>query len=202
MYIVMISSPLNESGITHFFENRKKGFNVGHAGHVLFAGGSGGAHRKGAGGGVHEKGGGRGKGKGGGQGRQGRCGNGTNEEGGCSVAAASGDGSSAKASDGGTSEVSSYRYGKKGHWRGDGTAELCSRYHGPGHATDVCPTSREDAVLAASDDDDDYDAVEVSAFKDGDISERRNVSGRRGKESQLGRQRIRPGFAIVECLLT
>ena len=55
-------------------------------------------------------------------------------------------------------------------------------------------------MLAASDDDDDYFTVEVSVFNDGEISERHNVSAERGKQSRLGRQRIRPGFAIVECL--
>ena len=142
------------------FGSRKKGSNAGHAGHAMFDGGGDGGQRKGAGGGAHRKGGGRGKETGGRRGRQGRGGKGTNEDGGGSAAAAGGDGSSAKAADGGTSEVKCHRCGKKGHWRIDCTEELCSRCHGRGHAADVCPTSKEEAVLAASDDDDNCDTVE------------------------------------------
>ena len=87
------------------------------------------------------------------RGRQGRGGKGTDEDGGGSAAAAGGDGSSGKAADGGTSEMRCHRCGKKSHWRVDCTEELCSRCHGRGHAADVCPTSKEEAVLAASDDD-------------------------------------------------
>ena len=140
--------------------SRKKGSNVGHAGHAMFAGGGGFGRRKEAGGGAHRKGGDRGKGNGGRRGRQGRGGKSTNEDGGGSAAAAGGDGSSAKAADGGTSEVRCHRCGKKGHWRIDCTEEQCSRCHGRRHATDVCPTSKEEAVLAASDDDDNCDTVE------------------------------------------
>ena len=57
------------------------------------------------------------------------------------------------------------------------TEELCSRCHGRGHAADVCPTSKEEAVLAASDGDDDYDAVEASAFKAGETGEYSDVLG-------------------------
>ena len=46
-------------------ENRKKGFNAGHADHAMFTSVGGGGRRKGGGGGAHGKGGGRGKGKGG-----------------------------------------------------------------------------------------------------------------------------------------
>ena len=119
--------------------SRKKGSNAGHTGHAMFAGGGDGGHKKGAGGGTHGKGGGRGKGKGGRRGRQGRGGKGTNEDGGGSAAAAGGDGTNAKAADGGTSKVRCRRCGKKGHWRIHCTEELCSRCHGRGHATDVCP---------------------------------------------------------------
>ena len=72
-----------------------------------------------------------------------------------------------------------HRCGKKGHWRIDCAEELCSRCHGRGHAADICPTSKEEAVLAASDDDDDYDTVEASAFKTGETGECSNVSGRK-----------------------
>ena len=92
-----------------------------------------------------------------------------------------GNGSSAKATDGGTSEVRCHRCGKKGHWRIDCTEELCSRCHGRGHAAGVCPTSKKEAVLTASDDDDGYDTVEASAFKAGEIGECGNVSGRKGE---------------------
>ena len=135
--------------------------------------------RKGAGGGAHGKGGGRGKEKGGRRGQQGR--GGTNEDGGGSAAATGGDGSSAKAAEGCTSEVRCYRCGKKGHWRVDCTEKLCSRCHGRGHAADVCPTSKEEAVLAASDDDDDYDTVEASVSKARETSERSDVLGNKGE---------------------
>ena len=121
----------------------------------MFAGGGDGGHRKGAAGGAYGKDGGRGKGKGGRRGRQGRGDKGTNEDIGGSAAAANGDGSSPKAADGGTSEVRCHTCGKKGNWRIDCTEELCSRYYGRGHAADVCPTAKEEAVPAASDDDDD-----------------------------------------------
>ena len=159
--------------------SRKKGFNAGLAGHAMFAGGGDDGHRKRASGGAHGKGGGRGKGKGGHRGRQERGGQGTNEDGDGSAAPASGDGSSAKSADGGTSLVRCHRCGKKDHWRIDCAEELCSRCHGRGHAADVCPTSKEEAVLAASDDDDDYDTVEASAFKTGETGECSNVSGRK-----------------------
>ena len=139
----------------------------------MFAGGGDGGHRKGAGGGAHGKGGGRGKRKGGRRERQGRVSKGTNEHGGGSAAAAGGDVSSVKAGDGGTSEVRCHRCRKKGHWRIDCTEELCSRCHGRGHAADVCPTSKEEALLAVLDDDDDSDTVDASAFKaDGMINYR------------------------------
>ena len=127
------------------------------------------------------KGGGRGKGKGGRRGRQGRGGKGTNEDGGGSVAAAGGHGSSAKPADGGNSEVRCHRCGKKGHWRIDCTEELCGRCDGRGHAADVCPTSKEEAVLAASDDDDDSDAAEASAFKARETGKCSNGSGTKGE---------------------
>ena len=98
-------------------------------------------------------------------------GEGTNEDGAGSVAAAGGDGSSAKAAEGGTFEVRFYRCGKKGHWRVDCTEELCSRCHGRGRAADACPASKEEAVLAASDDDDYYDSIEASDFKAGEAGE-------------------------------
>ena len=68
----------------------------------------------------------------------------------------------------------------KGHWRIDCTEEPCSRCLGRGHAADVCPTSKEEAVLAASDDDDDFDAVEASAFKARETGKCRNVSVQKG----------------------
>ena len=74
-----------------------------------------------------------------------------------------------------------HRCGKKGHWRIGGTEELCSRCHGRGHAADVCPTSREEAVLATLDDNDDCDTVEASAFKARERGECSNVSGRKGE---------------------
>ena len=159
--------------------SRKKGSNAGHAGHAMFAAGSGGGRRKRAGGGAHGKGGGHGKGKGGRfRGQQGWGDQGTNEDSGGLIAAAGGDGSSTKAAEGGTSEVRCHRCGKKGHWRVDCTAELCSRCHGRGHAADVCPTSKEEAVLAASDDDDDNGTVEATAFKAGEAGECNDVLGR------------------------
>ena len=157
--------------------SRKKGFNAGHAGHAMFAGGGDGGQRKWTGDGAHRKGGGRGKERGGRRGRQGRGGKGTNENGNGPAAAAGGDCSSAKSADGGTSEVRCHRYCKIGHWRIDCTEELCSRCHGRGHAAYVCPTSKEEAVLAASDDDDDFDAVEASAFKARETGKCSNVSG-------------------------
>ena len=100
---------------------RKIGFNTGHAGHAMFAGGGDGGHRKGAGGGSHEKGEGRGKGKAGRLERQGRGGRGNKEDGGCSAAAAGGDGSSAKDAYGGISEMICHRCDKMGYWRVDCT---------------------------------------------------------------------------------
>ena len=146
---------------------RKKWSNAGHAGHAMFAGGGGGGRRIKAGGGAHGKGGGRGKGKGGHFRRQlGRGAKGTNEDGGGSAAAAGGYGSSTKAAEGDASEVRCYRCGKKSHWMVHCTEELCSRCQGWGHAAGVCPMSKEEAVMAASDDDGD-DTVEASAFKVG-----------------------------------
>ena len=162
--------------------SRKKGFNAGHAAHAMFTGGGDGGHRKGAGGGAHGKGGGRGKGRGGRRGRQGLGGKGTNEDGGDPSAAAGCDGSIDKAADSGTSEVGCHRCGKKGHWRIDCTEELCTRCHGRGHAADVCPASKEKAVLAASGDDADDNTVEGSAFKAGETGECSNVSGKKGEE--------------------
>ena len=81
-----------------------------------------------------------------------------------------------------------YRCGKKGHLRVECTEKLCSRCHGRGHAADVCPTSKE-AVLAASDDDDDYDTVEASAFKAGETGDCSDVLGKKGEgesASQVG----------------
>ena len=71
---------------------------------------------------------------------------------------------------------------KMGHWRVDCTEELCSRCHERGHAADVCPTSKEEAVLVASDDDDDYDTVKASAFKAEEAGECNDVLDRKGKE--------------------
>ena len=102
------------------------------------------------------------------------------EDGGGSTAAAGGDGSSTKAIDGGASELRCHSCGKKGHWRVDCTEDLCSRCHGRGHATDVCPTSKKEAVLAASTDDDD-DTVEASAFKAGQAGNYSDVLGRKGE---------------------
>ena len=80
-----------------------------------------------------------------------------------------------------------HRCGKKGHWRVDRTEELRSRCHGRGHAADVCPTSKEKAVLAASDDDANNNPVGASAFKAGETGERSNFSGRKG-EGESARQ--------------
>ena len=57
-------------------------------------------------------------------------------------------------------------------------------------------------MLAASEDDDDYDTVEASAFKARKTGECSNVRAERGKGSRLGKWGMRPGFAIVERLLT
>ena len=74
-----------------------------------------------------------------------------------------------------------HKRGKKGHWRIDCTEELCSRCDGRGHGADVFSTSKEEAVLAAAEDDDDYDTVEASAFKARETGECSNVSGRKGE---------------------
>ena len=140
-----------------------------------------GGQRKGAGGGAHRKVGGRENGRGGRRGRQGRGGKGTNKDGGGPAAAACGDGSSAKAADGGTSEVRGHKCGKKGHWRIDCALEICSRCHGRGRAADVCLTSKEEAVLATSDDDDVSDTAEASAFKARETGKCSNVSGKKGE---------------------
>ena len=63
----------------------------------------------------------------------------------------------------------------------DCTEELCSRCDGRGHAADVFSTSKEEAVLAAAEGDDDYDTVEASAFKARETGECSNVSGRKGE---------------------
>ena len=122
-----------------------------------------------------------------------------NEDGGGSAPAAGSDGSSTKSADGGTSEV---RCDKKGHWRVDCTELLCSRCHGRGIAADVSPTSKGEAVLAASDDDDDYDMVEASALRPERQASGVMVQERWGKGSRLGRYGMKAGFAIVERLLT
>ena len=59
--------------------------------------------------------------------------------------------------------------------------ELWSRCHGRGDAADACRTSKEKAVLAASDDDDDYDTVGASDFKARETGKCSNVSGRKGE---------------------
>ena len=161
----------------HRLSGSRKGFNAGNAGHAMFVGG----------GGAHGKGGGRGKGKGGRRGRQGRGGKGTNEDGGGSAVAVGGDGSSAKAADGGTSEVSCHRCGKKGHWRIDCTEELCSRCHGRGQAAGVCPTSEEEAVLTASDDDSGDDTVQASASRPEREASAVRFGAERGNGSRLGK---------------
>ena len=69
--------------------------------------------------------------------------------------------------------------GKKGNWRIDCTEELCSRCHGRGHADDVCATSKQEAVIAASDDDDGSDAFEASSFKARKTGKCNNVSGKK-----------------------
>ena len=56
-------------------------------------------------------------------------------------------------------------------------------------------------MLAASDDDDDYDTVEASAFNAREAGECSDGWAGRGKGSRLGRWGMRPGFAIVERLL-
>ena len=116
--------------------DRKKGFNDGHAGHVMYAGVDGGGGRG--------KGGNGGKGKCGKQGKHGRSGRGKNEDGGGSAAAADGDGSSAKAAEGCTSVGECHRCGNKGHW--NSTDKLCSRCNGRGHVDDICSSSIEEAV--------------------------------------------------------
>ena len=118
----------------------EKGSNAGHAGHAMFAGGDDGGQRKWPGGGAHRKSGGRGIAKCGRREQRGRGGKGTNEDGGGLAAAAGGGGRSAKAADGGATEVRCHRCGKKCSWRIDCSKELCSRYHGWGHAAVVCPT--------------------------------------------------------------
>ena len=173
----MTSPRLYETASPTFWKQEREV--QGHACHAMFAGGGDGGHGKGASGGAHGTGGGRGKGKGGRRGRQGRGGKGINEDGGGSATAAGGDGSSAKAAVGGTSETRCHRCGKKDHWRIDRTEELCSRCHGRGHAADVCPTSKEEAVLAASDDDADNNIADGSAFKAGEPGERSKVSDRK-----------------------
>ena len=78
-----------------------------------------------------------------------------------------------------------HRCGKKSHWRDDCTEELFSRCHGRGHAADVCPTSKEEAVLAALDDDNDDDTVETATFKAGEAGECSDVLGRKGEEESV-----------------
>ena len=129
-----------------------------------------------------------------------RGGKGTNEVGGGSAAAAGGDGSSARAAEGSTAEARCYRCGKKGHWRADCTEELCnrcqgrtanvcpasaekrcSRCNGRGHAADICPSPKDEAVLAMSNDDDDDGTVQASAFKAEETGECSYVLGRMGE---------------------
>ena len=119
--------------------NRKKGSNSGHA---LYAGnGAGGGHGKCV---DHSK------RKGGRRGKHGRVGKGTNQVGGGSAAAAGGDGSSAKDTEGSSPVRGCYRCGKEGNIRANCTEKLCSRCNGRGHTADVCPTSKEEAVLAVT----------------------------------------------------
>ena len=74
-----------------------------------------------------------------------------------------------------------HRCGKNSHWRVDCTEELCSRSHGCKHASDVRPTLKKDAVLAAFDDDDDGNTIEASTFKAAESGECSDVSGSKGE---------------------
>ena len=57
-------------------------------------------------------------------------------------------------------------------------------------------------MVDASNDDVDDDTVEASAFKAGEAGECSGVLAERGKGNRFGRLGMRPGFAIVERLLT
>ena len=69
------------------------------------------------------------------------------------------------------------------------------------HAADICPSSKEEAVLAVSSDDGDEGTVQASAFKAEEAGEYGDVLGRIG-EGELAWQEMRSGFAIMERLLT
>ena len=70
--------------------------------------------------------------------------------GGGSAATAGGDGSSAKATEGSAPVRGCYRCGKEGQIRTNCKEKLCSRYNRRGHTADVCPTSKQEAVLAVT----------------------------------------------------
>ena len=114
---------------------------------------------------------GRERGKGGRWGKHGRGGRGMNEVGGGSVAAAGGDGNSAKAAEGCAPVRGCYRCDNKGHRIANCTDKQCSRCNGQGHTTDACPTSKEEAVLAvtgevgARNDDGEDGTVQASCYK-------------------------------------
>ena len=70
---------------------------------------------------------------------------------------------------------------KVGHWRVACAEELCSGFYRRGYAANVCSTSKKEAVLAASDNDDDYFTVVASAFKARETGDRSDVLGERGR---------------------
>ncbi|CAM9607237.1 unnamed protein product, partial [Laminaria digitata] len=79
-----------------------------------------------------------------------------------------------------------YRCGKKGHVVADCRTKLCDRCDGRGHTADVCPTAKEEAVLAVTSEvragvDDDDSSVHASAFKVEETGECSDVGSRMGK---------------------
>ena len=89
-------------------------------------------------------------GKGGRRGKHERGGRSTNEVDCGSAAAAGGYGISAKAAEGSVPVRGGYRRGKQGHTTVNCTEKPCNRCNGRPHTADVCPTSKEDAVLAVT----------------------------------------------------
>ena len=82
--------------------------------------------------------------------------------------------------------------GKKGHKVASCTVKLCCGCNGRGHAADVCPTSKEDPVMAvaseigARDDDQEKGTAQASAFNAEETCKCSDGSGEEESAWQVG----------------
>ena len=67
-----------------------------------------------------------------------------------SIAIPGGDGNSTKAAEGSTFAGRCFKCGKKSHRVANCTVKLCSGCNGRGHAADICPTSKEEGIMAVA----------------------------------------------------